>query len=248
MNNNTNRIGRFTSSQIYRLCATLKNGKPSTAVQTYIEEVHFSRLLGRSVKTEVKTQSMKWGNLMECVLFDLLGLNYKMSHKMPILHPDLPDYWSGTPDLISTKPKVGEIKSYEPLHFAKLSKVLLTEDAEVIKENEPDAYWQVISNAMILGINTCEIIAYMPYKSELIEIIKKVEETNFLELNHLNLPDYFFLNEDNIESLPYLPDDSKLSNVNKFEFEIPEKDKDFLFERVGYGIKGLKELENGTQS
>lgn len=240
INNNEKRIGRFTSSQIYRLCGTLKSGLPAASVQTYIDEVKISRQLGRSVKTQVKTQPMKWGNLMECVLFDLLGLTYKMTHKEPYIHPELGEYWSGSPDLISTKPKVAEIKSYEPLHFGKLSNALLTKDPEYIKENEPDVYWQVISNGMILGIDTVEIIAYMPYKSELLEIIKKVEETNFLEINSLNLSDYYFLNVENIESMPYLPDHSKFSNINSFEFEIPVKDKDFLMERMGYAINKLK--------
>ena len=240
MINNEKRIGRFTSSQIYRLCSTLKSGLPAASVQTYIDEVKISRQLGRSVKTQVKTQPMKWGNLMECVLFDLLGLTYKMNHKIPVLHPELGDYWSGTPDMVSTKPKVAENKCYEPLHFGKFSNALLTKDPEYIKENEPDAYWQVISNGMILGIDTVELIAFMPYKSELIEIIKMVEETNFLEINGLELGDYYFLNEANIESLPYLPDDSKFSNVNSFEFEIPVKDKDFLMERMGYAINKLK--------
>ena len=78
-------------------------------------------------------------------------------------------------------------------------------------------------------------------KKELIEIIDKVETTNFLERNNLNPSDYYFLTQDNIDNLPYLPDDSKMSNINSFEFEIPKEDKEFLIERVKLANELLNE-------
>lgn len=230
---NTKRQFRFTSSQMYRLCASLKSGKPSQAFFGYVEEKSLEKMIGRTSKTQVKTQSMKWGNLMEVVLFDLIGsVQYEMVHKDTLLHPKYGNFWSGTPDLIVKDKKVGEIKCFEPLHFAKLSKALLSEDIEVIKKEEPAVYWQVLSNALILGVDICEIIAYMPYKNELEEIIEMVEETNFLERNKLNPGDYYFLTRENIESLPYLPDESEFSNINSFEFEVPKEDAEFLTERI----------------
>jgi len=232
INNSELRHGHFTSSQISRLCGSLKNGNPTKAFFSYIEEVKMQRLLGRSTKTEVKTQSIKWGSLMEVVLFNLLGLQYLMHHKSTKLHHKYGEFWSGTPDLEASQIKTGEIKCFEPLHFAKLSITLLTKDTEIIKKNEPEAYWQSISNSLICGYDKTEIIAYMPYKTELEEIIKNVEETNFLERNMLDPGDYYFLYRDNIESLPYLPDDSKMSNINSFEFEIPKEDREFITNRI----------------
>jgi len=234
------RMGRFTSSQIHRLCKSLKNENPTSAFKTYVEEVYIERMINRVCKSNVKTQSMKWGSLFEVVLFDLLGLEYKMEHKSTILHPKYGAFWSGTPDLIVPEIKTGEIKCFEPLHFGKLSLALLTKDTEIVKQKEPEAYWQSISNSLICGVDKSEIIAYMPYKSELEEIIKQVEETNFLERNHLDPGDYYFLTQENIYSLPHLPDDSKFSNVNSFEFKIPKEDIRFLESRV---IEAEKEVQ-----
>lgn len=241
INNSELRMGRFTSSQIYRLCKSLKSGKPTQAFFGYIEEIKIQRAIGRSTKTEVKTQPMKWGSLMEIVLFNLLGLQYSMHHKSTKLHPEHGAFWSGTPDLEASRLKTGEIKCFEPLHFGKLSIALLTKDTEIIKQSEPEAYWQAVSNSVICGYDKTEIIAYMPYKAELEEIMKQIEDTNFLERNGLNDFDYYFMAPEKIESLPYLPDDSKFSNINSFEFEIPKEDIEFLTGRVLLAESQLKE-------
>jgi hypothetical protein len=225
------RIGKFTSSQIHRLCKSLKSGKPTAAFYSYAEEVYYESLLGRSIKTKANTKPMKWGKLMEVVLYNILGMAYTMEHKSTVIHKDY-NFWSGTPDLEVKGVKTGEIKCFEPLHFAKLSCALLTKNPERIKELEPEAYWQAVSNSILLGYDKTEIIAYMPYKSELIEIIEQVENSNFLEINNLEPSDYYFLTQDNLDSLPYLPDESDFSNVNKFEFVIPEQDKEHLINRV----------------
>jgi hypothetical protein len=232
INNSELRIGRFTSSNNYKLCKSLKSGQPTKAFYTYAKEKKHEKKMGRSGKVEKKVQATKWGSLLEVVLFDLLGLEYSMGHKDTMLHPEYGEFWSGTPDLIVTDVKAGEIKCPEPARFANLEEALLSEDTEKIKEEDPEAYWQVISNALICGVDRAEIIAYMPYKTELLEIIEKVESTNFLERNGLDPQDYYFLTRNDIESLPYLPDDSPMSNINSFEFEVPKEDAEFLTERI----------------
>lgn len=236
---NKNRAGFFTSSQMSRLTASLKNGKPSSAFKTYIEEVALEIMMGRVVNTEVKTQAMKWGSLMEVELFNLIGLGYRMSHKETIKHHKYGKTWSGTPDLISPK-IIGEIKCFQPKNFSKLSLCILKKNVEKFKEDFPKEYWQCVSNAMLCKVKKAEIITYMPYKLELEKIIKKIEETDFLIDNGLDPLDYYFLTKQNIESLPYLPDDSKMSNINTFEFDIPTEDIIFLTKRV---IEAEKEVE-----
>lgn len=238
---NSKRIGRFTSSQMSRLCASLKNGTPSSAFRTYVEEVSLEREMQRTIKTRVKTQPMKWGNLMEVVLFNLLGLGYKMTHKMTIEHHKYPEDWSGTPDLIAEGVKIGEIKCYEPKKFMLLTRCLRKESVEAFKGDFPEEYWQCVSNAVLCGLKRAEIIVYMPYFSELKEIIEQVEDSNFLESNGLDPQDYYFLTRNDVESLPHLPDDSPVSNVNSFEFEVPIEDIQFLTKRV---IEGKKLLDS----
>lgn len=228
---NSKRHGRFTSSQNYRAMATLKSGNVAKPFFTYVEEKALERKMGRSAETKVSVRPMLWGKLMEVVLFNLLGLEYKMVHKETLVHPDY-WFWSGTPDL-KTDLKVGEIKCYEPKKFGLLSMCLEKKDVALLKENFKEEYWQCVSNACLLGVNRAELIAYMPTKVELKEIIEQVQEGNFLERNELNPTDYvFWFNEDNIESLPYLPDDSPMSSINMFEFDVPEEDAKFLEERL----------------
>ena len=47
---NKDRIGNFTSSNIFKLCASLASGKPSAAYFTYIEEKIFERRMKRSLE------------------------------------------------------------------------------------------------------------------------------------------------------------------------------------------------------
>jgi hypothetical protein len=236
---NSKRTGFFTSSQMSRLTASLKSGKPSSAFNTYVNEVYLETQMKRPCNLQVKTIPMKWGNLMECVLFNILGLDYKMTHQQSIKHPIYSDNWSGTPDLIKEGFKIGEIKSFQPKNFAELSLCIAKKDIDLFKTEFPKEYWQCVSNAVLCELANAEIISYMPYFDELEEIIEKVEDTNFLESNGLNPQDYYFLIQGDIEGLPYLPKDSKIENITRFEFVVPEEDKEFLTKRVELAIESL---------
>lgn len=237
---NKNRSGFFTSSQMSRLAASLKSGKPSQAYYGYIKEVVAEKSMGRVCDVQVKTQPIKWGNLMEVVLFNMIGIGYSMTHKQTIRHFKYSNIWSGTPDLIATGKKIGEIKCFQPKNFSLLSLCLLKKDVEVFKNEFPKEYWQCVSNAILCKLKVAEIIAFMPYKSHLKQIIDQIEETNFLEMNGLDPQDYYFMTRNDIESLPYLPDDSPMQNINSFEFKIPNEDIEFLTQRV---IDAEKEVE-----
>lgn len=236
------RAGYFTSSQMHRLCASLQSGKPSQAFKGYIEEVFAERLINRVSDVEVKTHATKWGSLMEVVLFNELGLTYEMTHKMTQTHPTHKDFWSGTPDLISKGVKIGEIKCYYPKNFALLSNCIIKQDYDLFKSEFPKEFWQCVSNAIIMGEKRAEIISFMPYRDELVEILKEIEESNFLERHKLEPNDYYFMRLENIESMPYLPRESKLPNINVFEFDIEQIDIDFLTERVLMAENEVKSL------
>lgn len=239
--NNANRAGFFTSSQMSRLCSSTKTGKKTSAYMTYVHEVVAEKSMGRVVGTEVKTKPMKWGSLMEVVLFNLLGIGYEMTHKKTIKHYKFETIWSGTPDLIAPK-KIGEIKCFQPKNFALLSLCLMKKDIQKFKDEFPKEYWQCVSNAILCKVKRVEIIAYMPYKKELEEIIHQVNETSFLERNGLDPADYYFLTNDDIESHAYLPDDSKMSNINSFEFEVPVEDLMLLTQRVSEAEKEVHKI------
>lgn len=221
------RTGRGTSSQNYRIVAQNKDGKPSSAFYTYAEEVAIEKFIGRPIREQVKTKATKWGNLMECVVFNSLPMGYELCHKESIRHKDYPDIWSGTPDLLSDE-KVGETKSFFIKEFVLFSSVLLSRDIELIKKEYPAPYWQVVGNSILTEKKYAELIAFLPKKQELFTILNSVENTDFLTDFNLDPVDYLYFTVDNIEEFPYLPDECSLDSINTFCFEVPEEDKEFL--------------------
>ena len=240
--NNENRIGKFTSSQMSRLMASLKNGTPSSAFYTYVEEKAIERRMGCTLDTDIKTRPILWGRLMEMVIFDLLGMSYKMTHKETKIHPVFP-FFAGTPDLEHAE-KAGEIKCYGRKKFGQLAMCLLKKDVALFKENFKEEYWQTIANAILTEKTRAEIILYMPYKKELLELLELVQESNFLERNGLDPNDFYWFRIENIETMSYLPDDSGFSNINSFEFEVPEEDVIAIEQRIVLAEKELNLILN----
>ena len=96
---NKNRIGNFTSSQIWHLTKSGRAagtfGKP---FYTYVDKKNKERRLGRSIDTEVSARPLSWGNLCESIVFSLLGMDYKPCSDETVMHPDF-DFCAGSPDL-----------------------------------------------------------------------------------------------------------------------------------------------------
>ena len=100
------RAGRFTSSQIFRLMG-------SDAVRkTYVSEIRTERKLGKSLSTDFWSKATSWGNLMEVLAVNEMGMSWDLCSKDTLLHKKLGKYWSGTPD-VRRPDRLGEIKGYE---------------------------------------------------------------------------------------------------------------------------------------
>jgi hypothetical protein len=246
--NHSKRIGRFTSSQISRLCTSLKSGKPTSAFMTYVEEKADEILMCRVSDVSVNTQAMRWGKLMERVLIDeeiddKENFNIKTDSEEPKEHPEL-FYYSGTPDVELIGVKSIEIKCYYPKKFAALSRCLMKQDIELLKNNFPSEYWQTVSNGILCNVDTVELICFMPYESFVLNMVKEINESNFLEARGFELTDYYFLESRDFKliNVPSLPDKAKLKNINRFEFTIPQEDKEFLLERVKLAGSELQKL------
>lgn len=257
MISNVNRIGRFTSSKIHVLLGTgsrpmteeeLKNHKLenpksqkkniddgfSAGALTYIKQRRAERSLGRSIDTNFYNQAMSWGKFCEAYLYwkeGLLGFEYSLTSQESMLHPEYP-FWAGSPDL-KKKDCGSEIKCYYPENFYNYSSVLILEDLEKLKKDFKEEYWQIVSNACIMGFDKGEAIAFMPTESQLIEMRRLIEYTDFIE-KKMNDDQwkYRFIYEKPIEELPYIPDGIEYPNLVKFEFEIPKEDKELLTKRV----------------
>lgn len=225
------RNGNFTSSNNYKLCASLKNGEPSEAFYTYVKEKMFERKLGRSLEMGAHSNSMTWGSFLEPRVFDNLPTNYQMIHKETFVHPEH-SFLVGTPDFVIEKIKVSELKCFEPKNFASYVSALLSGDTEKIKKEHPKEYWQIISNASILDVPKGEAIVYMPYESEIEELRELANDPTYYEPLGLLGWQVRYIQEKNINELALLPNDSKFKNLNIFEFEIPLSDKLFLEKRA----------------
>lgn len=228
--NNENRQGKFTSSQMYRLVGT------PAVKKTYIEETKIERRMKRCLDVGSYSQSMAWGKFMEWRVFKILGLEYKIVSKQTLLHEHYPDFWSGSPDMIAFKGDtaefVAEVKCYYPKGFAELTDAMLlckkTQTLDALKAiNKGKEYWQIVSNAILCGVDVGELITYMPYEDEMPEIIEEVE--NF---EGEDLWQFRFITERGNDVLPVLPNDGYYKNLNKFRFQIPEQDINYLTNAV----------------
>lgn len=236
---NEKRIAAFTSSEIYRLCTSNVKKEPFGAPGlSYINEKRLEKRLGRSINVETYTQAMAWGKFNEVVVHQKLGTSYNLSSTETDAHPTIAG-WSGSKDCMhfkNGKPyAVVEMKAYQPKHFAEYTDVLLKQDVELLKSQCLQEYYQIVSNAIINGVEYGCAISYMPYESEL-PVLRELAE---------NWPEpgeewkYRFISEKDKSCLAYLPDGGYYKDLNRFEFRIPDADKQFLTDRVNYALKLL---------
>lgn len=241
------RIGRFTSSQIWKLTTKDRTGKSFGApALTYIEEKRAERSLGRSIDLGKSSQATIWGQVMEhyCNKYHL-GIEYTFGSKQTDVHPKY-KFWSGSKDYVKND-TAGDIKCFEPKRYYELSMQLLKLNEGLItleqfKKDEKEVYWQVVSNCIILGKPKGEIITYMPTEKQLLEIRKDIEETGIIEKLGFNEWQTRFIVENELHHLSYIPDGIEYPNFVKFQFEVPAEDIIFLTKCV---VDAEKLLVNG---
>lgn len=251
---NRSRCGNFTSSKIVALhsmgsremteeeLAAYKKENPKgrkktieswpgKAALTYIDEKKMERRLGRSLHTEINARATSWGSLVENRVFDLLGLEYSLTSKETLVHPDFP-FWVGSPDA-EKKNTVPDFKCPLTLKsFCQLVDPLyrgLTgiDAINAVRNEHEDGdtyYWQIVSNACIKNYDFGELIVYMPYLAELLEIKEMADRDQTGKYKWISYADF--------DELPYLLPNGYYKNMNKIRFEIPKADKELLTMRV----------------
>lgn len=231
MNQETKRIGRFTSSGIGALMTFAKDGKSfGKPALSYIAEKKMERRLGRSLQTDTTSKPTSWGKACELRVFELLGLEYQLQHKTTIEHPELAEYWAGSPDML-TEDAVCEIKS--PYTLKSFCQFADCKSIDEIRENHPDGedyYWQCVSNAILCNKKKVEFIVYCPYRSELSDIRDWVNN-----LDGDQKP-YEFINYASDYELPFLIDGGYYKNLNVWKFDVPESDMLALQDRIMMAI------------
>lgn len=228
---NVLRIGNFTSSNIYKLCASLKSGESSAAYYTYIKEKIFERKMKRSLEMGAYGQSMAWGKFLEKRVNDNLPMNYQMLHKSTEIHPKF-NYVAGSVDFLVPGVKVAELKCFEPKNFASYVSALMTMDLEHIKKEHAKEYWQMLNNSQIHKTPKMEAIVYMPYESEMEELREMAEDPEYLSAIGMQPWEVRFIAERVSSELAVLPNDSEFKNLNIFEFDVPVEDVIFLNKKI----------------
>lgn len=249
---NVERIGAFTSSNIYKLttqssrpmtpeelaahkAANPKSQKknildwPGDAAKTYIEETRMERRLGRSLTDEFRAKPLVWGKLLEGVAFSKLSFEYELCSQETRVHPML-SCWAGSPDgfcpgaVFDIKCPI-TLKSFCQLVDPIYNGLTGTAAINAIRESHSDGdkyYWQLVSNAILLGLDEAELIVYMPYQSELPEIRRLAMDND----------DAYWIWSAYENELPYLIDGGYYKNINIIRFPIPKEDKVLLTECV----------------
>lgn len=248
MINQKERIGNFTSSNIYRLVGT-----PAVR-ETYLKEKRAERALGRSVDTGAYSQSMTFGKVMEAYFFMQekyfpTGSGYNLCNKETQVHPKFP-FWVGSCD-VEGKQDAGEIKCFYPKEYYNLSSALIKLNEgkmtiEQFKKDWKEVYWQVVSNGIILNKPMCTIFVYTPTKEELEDCILMLEETAFAEKIGLDPWMVRFMIEakekNELYKLPYLdPEKTDWPNMVKHTFQPAAEDVILLTKSVIEAEKLLKD-------
>jgi hypothetical protein len=204
---------------------------PGKAALTYIDEKKMERRLGRSLSTEINARATSWGSLVEGRVFDLLGLEYTLTSKQTLLHPHYP-FWAGSPDA-EKKNTVPDFKCPLTLKsFCQLVDPLYRglsgiDAINAVREEHEDGdtyYWQIVSNACIKGYDFGELIVYMPYLAELLEIKEMADRDQSGKYKWISYAEF--------DELPYLLPNGYYKNLNVIRFEIPKADKELLTMRV----------------
>lgn len=242
---NKSRNGNFTSSEIVALTknGTAKGsfGKP---FYTYVAETNMERRLGRSLESDITARPLSWGKLNEKRVFEILGPEYRLCSSETVGHPSI-DYWKGSPDaekFIGENPDaVIDIKCPHTLKsFCLMVDSFKNGGILQLRADHPSGekyYWQLVSNAIILGVDWAELIIYCPYEDELDAIRELANQQEGPEMSQ-----YYWISMGMDGDFPFLKRGGYYENLYKFRFVIPKHDKEFLTERVEAAGKMLVEF------
>jgi hypothetical protein len=215
------RNGKITSSQVSRLM-----GAPKPQA-TYLEELKIARRMNCRISQETSARPTTWGKLVEKRVFDLLPIDYKLTSKDFIQHPQF-EYWGGSPDGVS-KDCVFDIKCpYTRKSFAQMYEMMEANDIQLFKKEFPEYYWQLVSNAILTGKQVAELIIYLPYLSELEEIRELAANNTDIDLE----TKLFWIANSIDEDLPHQPNDSGYNNLKIYNFKILQSDIDILTSQI----------------
>lgn len=253
------RIGRITSSEIVALTKSGRaKGELGAPFYTYVKECIMERFFKQNLENKVEVLAFSWGKLCENIVHDLLGLEYEFHSDVTFIHKKIKE-WVGSPDGSKSKEvldkpvidTVTEIKcpltrkafynlvshlyDFDGLTVTKKKNIDGNDIIQAIRNESTEGekyYWQIVSNACIMGAKFGELIVFMPYYEEL-ELIH--------EFNNKLEESFWYVARAKEGELPFIYKESGIENINIIRFEIPLEDKKFLEERVQKAIDLINE-------
>lgn len=220
---------------------------PDGTMQTYVKEKFRETMLCRSINSDSNARSLVWGKIMERYVFEnKLDLSYRhMNSQERLVHYEI-DCWTGVPDTLRNKERVGDVKCPWTLtSFCDTIEAMWS--AETLAQEKPEHYWQLVSNSCLVPCDKAELIVYVPKASELPKIKEFVE--NFegdddltpFQVEWISHEIGSYLDAGKKPSFPYLPDASRYNDFNRMEFDVPKASQELLKQRVLMAEKLLKE-------
>jgi hypothetical protein len=206
-------------------------GSWSVDAQTYIDECNRERLLMRSIEVQSDARPLSWGKIVEKPAFNKIGIEYTLCSHLTIQHPEI-DYWCGSPDA-TTAEAVADLKCPMTLtSFCQMVDPYKGKDEsfdgltiEAVRKNHKDGdkfFWQIVSNAILTNKKKGQLIVFVPYLEELDEIRRLADGD----------PKLYWLQFSDDEGLPYLIKGGHYKNINVIEFDILDRDKNALTDRI----------------
>jgi len=227
---------------------------PGVPFYTYVEECRMERFFKHTLENDTEVKAMAWGKLCETVVHNLLPNDYILHSDETEIHPLYPE-WRGTPDGTKLEPQsevidtVTDIKCplsrkgfynlikrlyhFDGIDVVKKKNIDGNEIIQLIRKDSKEGekyYWQLISNACILGAKFAELIVFMPY----FEDLEKIQLYN----SQLVEP-YWLVARAKDEELPYIDKETGIESINIIRFEVPSEDKEYLESRVVLAIEEI---------
>jgi len=234
----------FSSSQMSRLVTYGKGarsventGKP---FDTYVTEKYREHLLCRPITGESFARPLVWGKMMERYVMQKVFSFDDGYEDMNLIgrskHPSI-EHWTGLPDYSKDRKIVGDIKAPWTL-TAFFDRIDSMKSIETLKKLDASEYWQLVSNSILTGFDQAELTVFVPKENQLEEIHDFVcdfdgdDELSPFQVQWVFEEIREFLDTGNLQSFPYIPNESKLDGLHTFRFEVPTEDKELLTERV----------------
>src|ERR1044072_1326539 len=228
--------------------ATTITAWPGETVHTYVSECNMERSLGRSIEKDESAKPLNWGKFVEALVHGLLSTDYSLVSSDTVVNPLIP-WWTGSVDGLKYiglhKDAVTDIKCpYTLKSFCQLVDPLYNGLAgidamnairfgwvdkmgiERKKHKDGEKYFlEIVSNGCHHGTKYAELIVFVPFQCELEAIKHKALLDNQSGKN-------YWLSMAQDDELPYLPENSLYTNINKIRFEVTEAMKMELTLRV----------------